>query len=88
MLDDEEEQKSLTDFLLEKYKCFPVFLAENLLNEFNCFCNSILCPIFNNIVHIDAAEVPQYSLEKWEVYKSVNSIFSEAIMSNYSNELI
>jgi trehalose 6-phosphate synthase/phosphatase len=88
IIEKEEEQKELTEILLNEYKCYPVFISETLLNLFNTFCNNIIWPIFNNIIHMKPEEIPQYSLEQWEVYKSVNSIFSEAIMINYTNQLI
>lgn len=88
VLDNEEEKKSLSEMLSEKYKCYPVFLTEDELQSFQGFCNNILFPIFCNIIKITGSKVPQYSMEQWEVYKSVNSIFSEVIMNNYTNQLI
>jgi trehalose 6-phosphate synthase/phosphatase len=88
ILEDEEEKKDLSDLLVHKYKCHPVFLKEKELTEFNNFCNNILFQVFNNIIRLSVNEVPQYSVEQWEVYKTVNSIFAEAIMNNYVNQLI
>ena len=88
ILDNEEDQKSLTDFLLTKYRCYPIFLSETLLHDFNDFCNNILCPIFNSIIHTNAKDIPQHSIEQWECYKNVNSVFAEAIMTNYTSQLI
>lgn len=88
ILTDESEQKELTDLLLSHFRCYPIFLSSTLLNEFNNFCNTILFPVFNNIIHMNRDKIPQYSLEQWETYKSVNSIFSEAIMNNFTNQII
>lgn len=88
VVESEEERKSLTEFLSENYKCYPVFLSEHELQSFQSFCNDILFPVFCNIIKISGSKAPQYSIEQWEMYKSVNSIFSEVIMNNYTNQLI
>ena len=88
IIEDEEEQNSLTEFLVEKHRCFPIFLPESLLNDFNNFSSSVLMPVFHNLIPMSAGEIPQYSLEQWEIYKNVNSIFADAIMANYKSQLI
>ena len=88
VLESEEEKKSLSEFLALNYKCYPVFLTENEVTNFQFFCNRVLYPVFCNIIHTSSMKVPQYSLENWEMYKSVNSIFSEVIMNNYSDQII
>lgn len=87
VVEDEEEQKELVE-LLSNYNCFPIFITECLLNDFNNFNSSVLFQVFHNIIPMSAGEIPQYSLEQWEIYKNVNSIFSEAIMANYTSQLI
>ncbi|OMJ65652.1 hypothetical protein SteCoe_37840 [Stentor coeruleus] len=88
ILNDESEQKELTDLLLSHFRCYPIFLSSSLLNDFTNFCNTILFPVFNNIIYMTRDKIPQYSLEQWETYKSVNSIFSEAIMNNFASQII
>ncbi|OMJ93279.1 hypothetical protein SteCoe_3739 [Stentor coeruleus] len=88
IIDDENEQRELSDMLVKQFRCYPVFLTESLLNDFNFFCNTILFPVFNNIIHMNRDDIPQYSLEQWEIYKSVNSIFSEAIMNSFTSQII
>jgi trehalose 6-phosphate synthase/phosphatase len=69
------EQQSLHDKLLNEYKCRPVFLTEQEINQYYYrFCNKTIWPLFHYFVNKTDCEP-----ETWETYQQVNQKFFAAL---------
>lgn len=72
-----KEENQITT-LLQKEACLPVFLNENLIeNYYDGFSNTILWPLFHYFI-----EYCKFKEDFWQAYKKVNEIFAEAIIAN------
>ena len=86
--DSEEEQAELTSLLLARFNCCPLFLPPALLATHLDFCSNILFPIFHNVIHTSAADLPQYSAESWEAYRQVNLRFAEKVADQLASNTL
>eukprot|EP00316_Scyphosphaera_apsteinii_P000273 CAMPEP_0119325226 /NCGR_PEP_ID=MMETSP1333-20130426/65276_1 /TAXON_ID=418940 /ORGANISM="Scyphosphaera apsteinii, Strain RCC1455" /LENGTH=1012 /DNA_ID=CAMNT_0007333143 /DNA_START=95 /DNA_END=3133 /DNA_ORIENTATION=- len=78
-----DEQDELSDLLLEQFNCVPVFLEQQLNDDFySGFCRSYLRPIFHNQLTLPNEENP-FSEVQWRAYCTVNKKFSEKVMEVY-----
>jgi trehalose 6-phosphate synthase/phosphatase len=72
----EKERKQITEELL-KHNCYPVFLKQKQLDDFyNGYSNTILWPLFHDLP-ADTSEHAKF----WKSYKSVNTIFGDAVLA-------
>ena len=79
--DISETEKIDIDNNLRQNNCIPVYLVQNLKNEFlEGFCENTLWPLFNYF-----AQITKYNPEQWETYKKVNQIYAD-IIAKYINE--
>lgn len=88
IIEDEKEQQELSEILLSKYKCIPIFIPQTVMTNYKQFCNGVLFPIFHNIISTDPDSIPQYSIEQWESYKDVNSRVASKILDLHSDQMI
>lgn len=73
-----DDEKELVTQLLNKEQCLPVFLNQNLIeNYYDGFSNSTLWPLFHYF-----SKFTEFSDTYWEAYKKVNEIFAETIIAN------
>jgi trehalose 6-phosphate synthase/phosphatase len=72
----EDERRQITEELL-KHNCYPVFLKQKQLDDFyNGYSNTILWPLFHDLP-ADLSEQERF----WKAYKSVNTIFGDAVLA-------
>lgn len=72
----EDERRQITDELL-KHNCYPVFLSQKQLDDFyNGYSNTILWPLFHDLP-TDMSGHDKW----WKSYKSVNTIFGDAVLA-------
>ena len=74
-----KEQEELTQLLLTRFNCCPLFLPPALLQAHLDFCSIVLFPIFHNVINTSVSEMPQYSSDRWEAYRQVNLHFAEKV---------
>jgi trehalose 6-phosphate synthase/phosphatase len=73
---NEDERKQITEELL-KHNCYPVFLKQKQLDDFyNGYSNTVLWPLFHDL-KADLREEAKF----WKAYKSVNTIFGDAVLA-------
>jgi trehalose 6-phosphate synthase/phosphatase len=69
--------KKLNDELAEKYKCLPVFMSENDIEQFyHGFCNKTIWPLFHYFTN-----KAEYHDDLWAAYQKVNNRFFETVAS-------
>ncbi len=79
--DISETEKIDIDNNLRQKNCIPVYLVQNLKNEFlEGFCENTLWPLFHYF-----AQITKYNPDQWETYKKVNQIYAD-IVAKYINE--
>lgn len=72
---DPKEKDGIYTELREKYKCLPVFLSNEEIDQYYYgFCNKTIWPLFHYF-----NDKTEYETETWEVYKKVNQKFFEAV---------
>jgi len=70
------QEKSLVTKRLRKYNCVPVFLSrEQVKNFYEGYANDTLWPLFHYF-----ESYAKYSDEYWDAYKTVNKLFSQAVL--------
>lgn len=72
------EEEKLVGELLETEHCIPLFLDEDLIDNFyHGFSNETLWPLFHYFT-----EYTEFKESYWEAYKKVNEMFAEKIIAN------
>ena len=67
----EEEQKKISDALMKKYHCLPVYMDREDIDLFyHGFCNKTIWPLFHYFNN-----KTEYRQEFWQAYKKVNTDF-------------
>jgi trehalose 6-phosphate synthase/phosphatase len=75
--DSDRERKSITE-LLSKEQCFPVFLEEDMIDNFYYgFSNTTIWPLFHYF-----AEFTEFSEKHWEAYRQVNEMFAQVVLEH------
>ncbi|MEZ7890155.1 MAG: bifunctional alpha,alpha-trehalose-phosphate synthase (UDP-forming)/trehalose-phosphatase [Candidatus Wallbacteria bacterium] len=70
------KKAEVSSVLLSKYKSYPVFLSEKIMDKFYLgFCNKTIWPLFHYFPMFT-----NYSAEQWKQYVSVNEMFCNAII--------
>lgn len=78
-----EEEEELSELLLDKYSCVPVFLDKELVSDYyHGFCRGYLRPIFHNQLRVPDAQNP-FSEAEWRAYSTANKTFAEKVMEVY-----
>ncbi len=65
------EKDEIQRVLLEKHRCFPVFLSSNEVEQYyHGFCNSTIWPLFHYFI-----DKVDFNSNNWGTYKAVNEKF-------------
>ncbi|EKX53322.1 hypothetical protein GUITHDRAFT_101025 [Guillardia theta CCMP2712] len=80
------EQEAVTEELMSKFQCIPVFLPPDMRAEYEDFCHNILKPIFH-FVHPTSADVCRAfaSEAKWQLYSAVNREYVKPVVQNFND---
>ena len=72
---DSSEKEDIEKRLLKQYKCLPVFLSNEEINEYYLgFSNKTIWPLFHYFT-----SKTEYNFENWEAYKKVNQKFFNTV---------
>ncbi|MCO5559289.1 hypothetical protein L7F22_012885 [Adiantum nelumboides] len=75
------EQEEVASYLLENFKCVPVFLSVELRNWFyHGFCKQQLWPLFHYMLPLTPDHGGRFDCSQWQAYVSVNKSFSAKVM--------
>lgn len=85
-LGDNDDREALAQLLRRRFSCEPVYLPSKLAAGHAQYSNQIIFPVFHNIISTDPDHIPQYSLEKWDSFRLVNSRFADKVMEIYTGE--
>lgn len=82
----EAEREDVTEELMEKFDCIPVFISDGMRAEFEDFLHEILKPIFH-FVHPTSSEVCRSfaSDAKWQLYSAVNREYCKPVVQNFND---
>ena len=70
-----DEKKKIRRELNDTYRCHPVFLSDDEVNEYyHGFCNKTIWPLFHYF-----QSKTEYDFTAWETYKRVNEKFFKAV---------
>ena len=70
-----EEKERVRKHLKESYKCLPIFLSEEEVDQYYYgFCNKTIWPLFHYF-----SNKTEYEFETWDAYQKVNEKFFNAI---------
>ncbi|KMZ76201.1 Trehalose-6-Phosphate Synthase [Zostera marina] len=84
---DPEEQDDVSQTLLEKFKCVPAFLTEEILEKYyHGFCKKLLWPLFHYMLPLTKDHGGRFDRSLWEAYVAVNKIFSQKVVEIISPE--
>jgi len=71
------EHNNIRKKLLSDYKCFPVFLSDEEVNDFYYgFCNKTLWPLFHYFPLLTT-----YNEKQWQNYTDINKKFCDSILN-------
>ncbi|KAH7387975.1 hypothetical protein KP509_16G051500 [Ceratopteris richardii] len=75
------EQDEVASYLLENFRCAPVFLSSDLRNRFyHGFCKQQLWPLFHYMLPLTPDHGGRFDRSQWQAYVSVNKSFSAKVM--------
>jgi len=82
----EDEQEALSQELMDKFQCVPVYLEEAMQSEYEDFCHNVLKPIFH-FVHPTSADICRaFAAEaKWQLYSQVNLEYVKPVVQNFND---
>lgn len=78
---DSSEQDDVSQLLLDKFKCVPAFLPQEILVKYyHGFCKHHLWPLFHYMLPFSANHGGRFDRSLWEAYVAVNKIFSQKVI--------
>ncbi|RVW31920.1 putative alpha,alpha-trehalose-phosphate synthase [UDP-forming] 7 [Vitis vinifera] len=78
---DSNEQDDVSQVLLDRFKCVPAFLPQDILSKFyHGFCKQQLWPLFHYMLPFSANHGGRFDRSLWEAYVSANKIFSQRVI--------
>ncbi|CAL5345197.1 hypothetical protein CsSME_00031702 [Camellia sinensis var. sinensis] len=78
---DSSEQDYVSQLLLERFKCVPAFLPQDILAKFyHGFCKQHLWPLFHYMLPLSGSYAGQFDRSLWEAYVAANKIFSQKVI--------
>mmetsp|Transcript_44767 Transcript_44767/g.117413 ORF Transcript_44767/g.117413 Transcript_44767/m.117413 type:complete len:836 (+) Transcript_44767:25-2532(+) len=81
---DLAEQERLEKLLLQDYNSVVLFLDHDLKQlYYHRFCRLYLAPIMHNQMHV-IEDVDPFQPDEWRAYCTVNQLFANKVMENYS----
>ncbi|KAJ3681689.1 hypothetical protein LUZ60_014262 [Juncus effusus] len=76
-----KEQEELSQTLIEKFNCVPVFVpAETFAKFYLGFCKQHLWPLFHYMLPLSPELGFRFDKSTWQAYLSVNKFFADKIM--------
>ncbi|XP_073526422.1 uncharacterized protein [Phyllobates terribilis] len=76
-----DEQDDVSQVLLEKFKCVPAFLPQDIHRKYyNGFCKHHLWPLFHYMLPISSSHCACFDRSLWEAYVAANKIFSQRVI--------
>lgn len=82
-----DADKELVSAEAMKKGCYPVFLCQNLIDEYyNGFANNVLWPLLHYVMPPFDKGVNECSTSQWEAYKKANEHFTDAILQVYEDD--
>mmetsp|Transcript_9604 Transcript_9604/g.29062 ORF Transcript_9604/g.29062 Transcript_9604/m.29062 type:complete len:667 (+) Transcript_9604:386-2386(+) len=85
---DADEEARIRETLLDRFNCYPVFVAKKTLYDFyQGFCKGVLWPVFHMVYNVtdDENHTNEFPDQLWSVYCDVNQKFSEAVVKMYKS---
>ncbi|KAK4523787.1 hypothetical protein GAYE_SCF00G1683 [Galdieria yellowstonensis] len=82
----EDEQEGVTQALMDRFNCIPVFVPKVTLTKFyQGFCKGVLWPLFHMIIQVtdDGGHTKQFDRSLWHVYCLVNRKFADVVVGVY-----
>lgn len=79
---DPTEQDEVSTYLIEKFRCLPVFIQEDLRNKFyHGFCKHYLWPLFHYQLPMSSGLISGsgYDRTLWQAYVSANLMFAHRV---------
>ena len=83
----EEDQGLVRDRLLAEHNCIPVFIPDELANNYyNGFSNDVLWPLFHYVPlpMYKAGGEKKFDYKLWEAYQEANILFSDVVVDIYT----
>ncbi|CAA6665653.1 unnamed protein product [Spirodela intermedia] len=78
---DPGEQESVSQALLEGFRCVPTFLPDAIFSKFyHGFCKQQLWPLFHYMLPVAAARGGRFDRSLWEAYLAANKIYSQKVI--------
>ncbi|CAL1415059.1 unnamed protein product [Linum trigynum] len=80
---DPRYHEEISQTLAEKFRCVPVFLPPEVLNNFyHGFCKHYLWPLFHYLLPISPAHggAARFDRKNWQAYVSANKIFAQRVV--------
>ncbi|KAK9705784.1 hypothetical protein RND81_07G081500 [Saponaria officinalis] len=79
---DPKQQEEISQFLLDKFKCLPVFLSSDVQNKYyHGFCKHYLWPLFHYKLPISCNYGgSSYDSTHWSAYVSANIVFAHKVV--------
>lgn len=78
---DSNEQDDVSQILLERFKCVPAFLPQDILAKFyHGFCKQQLWPLFHYMLPLSASHGGRFDRSLWEAYVYANKVFSGKVI--------
>nr|QIQ74930.1 trehalose-6-phosphate synthase [Tamarix hispida] len=78
---ESDEQDDVSQVLLERFKCVPAFLPNDIHTKFyHGFCKHHLWPLFHYMLPFSASHGGRFDRSLWEAYVAANKIFSQRVI--------
>ncbi|XP_044471921.1 probable alpha,alpha-trehalose-phosphate synthase [UDP-forming] 11 [Mangifera indica] len=78
---DAADHEEVSQVLLEKFKCVPVFLPPDVHNKFyHGFCKHYLWPLFHYMLPLTSSHGARFDRAEWLAYVSANKVFADKVM--------
>lgn len=84
----QDAQDRLSDELLAKFRCYPVFLEPELKQKFyQGFCKQQLWPLLHYVLPMSPLSLGRFDPELWQAYVRANMIFTDRLVEVVSQDV-
>nr|POE70033.1 putative alpha,alpha-trehalose-phosphate synthase [udp-forming] 11 [Quercus suber] len=84
---DEDVQDDVAAQLLEKFRCVPVFLPNEIRDKYyHGFCKHYLWPLFHYMLPMMSVQGPRFDREQWTAYTISNKLFANRVTEIFNPE--
>ncbi|KAK9815725.1 hypothetical protein WJX72_008591 [[Myrmecia] bisecta] len=78
---DFKEQDAITQYLVKEFKCFPVYLGDDLKEKYyKGFCKQQLWPLLHYLQPLSPNSTGRFDPELWQYYVKANKAFADALV--------